>query len=117
MSEILGVYALKYAESTIPESWVFRGGDANVKIPISFTVYLIETDDRRILVDAGCDTMPGFDMKYFVSPVEILARLGYSPDDITDVIDSAEGHGIAVFQCNSLVIGSCNPCFTIKTVL
>lgn len=86
MSEILGVYALKYAESTIPESWAFRGGDANVKIPISFTVYLIETDDRRILVDAGCDTMPGFDMKYFVSPVEILARLGYSPDDITDVI-------------------------------
>ncbi|MBQ8387610.1 MAG: N-acyl homoserine lactonase family protein [Clostridia bacterium] len=86
MSKILGVYALKYAESTVPGSWAFEGGDANEKIPISFTVYLIETETRRILVDAGCDTMPGFDMKYFVSPVEILERRGYSPEDITDVI-------------------------------
>ena len=86
MSEIKGVYALKYAESTIPESLVFVGGDANVKIPISFTVYLIETEDKKILVDAGCDTMPGFDMKHFVSPCVPLESLGYSPEDVTDVV-------------------------------
>ena len=92
MSKIKGVYALKYAESTIPESWVFVGGDENVRIPISFIVYLIETEDKRILVDAGCDTMPGFDMKYFVSPVDVLAMAGYSAEDITDVIATHAHH-------------------------
>ena len=89
---IKSLVALKYAESTIPESWAFLGGDAERKLPISFTVYLIETETRKILVDAGCDTMPGFDMKYFVSPVEILARIGYSPEDITDVFVTHSHH-------------------------
>ncbi len=86
MSNIKGVYALKYGESTLPASWVFAGGDENVKIPISFIVYLIETDERKILVDAGCDTMPGFDMKHFVSPIKVIEAAGYSADGITDVI-------------------------------
>ena len=86
MSKVKALFALKYGESTIPESWAFLGGDAEKRIPISFTVYLIETETRKILVDAGCDTMPGFEMEHFVSPVEILSRAGYSPKDITDVI-------------------------------
>ncbi len=89
---IRSVKALKYGESTLPESWVFPGGDVEKKLPISFTVYLIETENRRILIDAGCDTMPGFDMKHFVSPVEILKREGLSPLDITDVIATHAHH-------------------------
>jgi glyoxylase-like metal-dependent hydrolase (beta-lactamase superfamily II) len=49
-------------------------------------VYLIEADERVILVDAGCDTMPGFTLKHFASPVEILRRAGYEPKDVTDLI-------------------------------
>ena len=89
---IKSLIALKYGESTIPESWAYLGGDAERKLPISFTVYLIETEAHKILVDAGCDTMPGFDMKYFVSPVEILARIGCSPEDITDVFVTHAHH-------------------------
>lgn len=89
---IRSLTAFKYAESTIPESWVFVGGDESIRVPISFTVYLIETDERKILVDAGCDTMPGFDMKHFESPTVILERAGIAPLDITDVIATHSHH-------------------------
>ena len=92
MSKIKALYALKYGESTLAESLVFLGGNADVKLPISFIVYFIETDDRRILVDAGCDTMPGFEMEHFVSPCVPLAQVGYSPEDITDVIVTHAHH-------------------------
>ena len=89
---IVSLTALKYGESTLAESMVFIGGDPGRSLPISFTVYLIETEARKILVDAGCDTMPGFDMKCFVSPVEVLSRLGYAPEDITDVFVTHAHH-------------------------
>lgn len=80
------LYALKYAESVYGENHIFRGGDPNKVRPISFTVYLIVTEGRRILVDAGCEDMPGFDMKYFCGPVASLKAMGLTPLDITDVI-------------------------------
>ena len=89
---IKSLTALKYAESTLPESWVFSDGDGEKRMPISFTVYLIKTETRLILVDAGCDTMPGFDMKYFESPAVILERFGVSPLEITDVIATHAHH-------------------------
>ncbi len=79
------VTALKYAESTLPQDQVLLGGDKTVRVPISFIIYLIETGERKILVDAGCETMPGFDMKHFCSPVAVLERYGLRPEDITDV--------------------------------
>ena len=82
---IKSLTACKYAESTLSERYVFAGGDKEKALPISFTVYLIEADDRKILVDAGCDTMPGFDMKHFVSPAFVLEAHGVSPLSITDV--------------------------------
>ena len=62
-----------------------RAGD-DTKVPISLLVFLIETDERRILIDAGCDTMPGYDVKYRISPAEALLRYGVAPEEITDVI-------------------------------
>ena len=90
--EIKGVYALKYGQSVLSEAQIFDGGASSAYRPISFTLYLIVTDDRRILVDAGCDTMPGFEMEYFCSPVEILAQVGYSSLDITDLIITHAHH-------------------------
>ncbi len=90
--ETLSVQCIKYAESTLPESMVFDGGRDKVKIPISFAVFLIESDRRKILIDAGCDTMPGFDMKDFCSPSVALQQAGISVDDITDVVITHAHH-------------------------
>ena len=55
-----------YAESVLPESMIFQNGAANQVRPIVFYLYLIQTEGRAILVDAGCETMPDFDMKNFI---------------------------------------------------
>lgn len=82
----LCLYCIKYAESFLPEKMVFAGGSSKRIIPISFAIYLIKQGDRNILIDAGCDTMPSFDMKYFYSPAFALRTAGLSAEDITDVI-------------------------------
>lgn len=79
------LYCLKYADSTLPASMVFQGGDAE-KIPITFAVYLILTEDRKILVDAGCHTMPGFEMRNFTSAAAVLKEMGIAPEEITDLL-------------------------------
>ena len=88
----LKIYCIKYAESVLPESMFFDGGNTEKTIPISFAVYLIKTGDKNILVDAGCDTMPGFDMKKFYSPAFVLRQSGLLADDITDVIITHSHH-------------------------
>ena len=84
--------ALKYAESTLPESAVFQGGRKDIKVPITFVIYLIATGKKCILVDVGCDTMPGFEMINYERPVDVLRRYGYEPEDITDVIITHAHH-------------------------
>ena len=86
MSKIKRLVALKYGETYIDEGMAYRGGDRTKKLPISLIIYLLETDSRKILVDAGCDTMPGFELFHFCSPVEVLGRLGIGADEITDLI-------------------------------
>ena len=49
-------------------------------------IYLIECGESKILVDAGCDTMPGFELSHFSSPVDILRLSGLEPTDVTDLI-------------------------------
>lgn len=78
--------ALQYGTTRITENMAFPGGDKEKDIPISLLFFLIETDGRRILVDTGCDTMPGFPLYTHEPPVQTLARLGLTPGDITDVI-------------------------------
>ena len=86
------VYCLKYAESELPESMVFDGGNKNKILPISFVIYLIKSGDRNILVDAGCNTMPRFNMKKFYSPAFVLRQLDLNARDITDVIITHSHH-------------------------
>lgn len=81
-----------YGKSTLPEDMVFENGSKERTRPIDFIVYLIKTEGRLILVDAGCDTMPGFVMTDFIGPVEALARHGVKALDITDVIITHSHH-------------------------
>ena len=76
---------ITYARSTLPEKMIFPQGGTG-KREIVFTVFLIETAERKILVDAGCETMPGFDMRNFVSPITALMQHRILPDQITDLI-------------------------------
>ena len=78
--------ALQYGTTRITGNMVFPGGDKTQEIPIALLFFLIEEGDRRILVDTGCDTMPGFPLYTHEKPVQTLARLGLGPEDITDVI-------------------------------
>jgi len=80
------ITVLKYGSSVFGEHYIFRGGDPSVLHPISFVFYLIETENRRILVDVGCNDGAGFVMDMFQKPTGVLADYGLSPADITDVI-------------------------------
>lgn len=88
----LQLYCFKYAQSFLPESWIFSGGKQDINVPIAFSVYLICTQNKKILVDAGCVTMPGFEMKDFKSPVTVLKENGIEAKDITDVIITHAHH-------------------------
>ena len=83
------ITVFKYGQSTFAEHNFFADRRDSLKpIPISFLFYLIETDDRRILIDVGCNDMYGWDMEYLISPALLLRKYGLSPLDITDVIIS-----------------------------
>ncbi len=86
------ITAVEYARSVLPESMVFAGGDPNRTRPIVFFVYLVRTPGHCILVDAGCDTMPGFVMEDFIGPVRALAQHGVAPEDVTDVLITHAHH-------------------------
>ena len=86
MNKIKRLAAIKYGETFIHEGMAFQGGDPEVKIPISLIVYLIDTGDRKILIDSGCETMPGYELFNFSSPADTLRKAGLAPDEITDVI-------------------------------
>ena len=53
--------AFNYGTTEITGNMAFQAGDKSVKIPIALLFFLIEDGDRKILVDVGCDTMPGFE--------------------------------------------------------
>ncbi len=86
------IISVKYAESVLRESMVFKNGDNDKFRHIDFKLYLIQTNEKNILVDAGCETMPGFDMKNFIGPVKALGNINISTDDITDVIITHSHH-------------------------
>lgn len=86
------ITVFKYGSSRFGENYIFRGGNAAVLRPISFVFYLIETADRRILVDVGCNDGAGFVMDMFQTPVASLQTYGLTPDDITDVVITHAHH-------------------------
>ena len=78
--------ALKYGETEIHGRMAFQDGDKAQKLPIALLFFLIETEDKKILVDVGCDTMPGFPLFRFQKPVEVLEACGVSRREIIHVI-------------------------------
>ena len=65
---------------------------ASKKLWLPVSAYLIEHPKGLILVDTGCDTMPGFIMNKYILPDEALRSQGVSPNDITDVIITHSDH-------------------------
>lgn len=86
------VTALKYGETVLPEHMVFAGGDPKEIYPISLIVYLVEDGGRKILIDAGCETMPGFAVTHFVKPADVLGRYGVGAEEITDIMITHAHH-------------------------
>lgn len=79
------ILPIKYANSSFREDCVFMGGSDKSYIPIDFMLYVIKTENRLILADAGCEKLSGFDMQSFILPTEALEQKGVRPSDITDV--------------------------------
>ena len=88
----LEIIPIEYGKSILPESMIFQGGAEDKFRPIVFMIYLIKTEKQLILVDAGCETMPGFDMRDFIGPVKALEKIDIKPEDITDVIITHAHH-------------------------
>jgi glyoxylase-like metal-dependent hydrolase (beta-lactamase superfamily II) len=90
------VFVIEFARSK-NQPWVdlVNGmyDDGPVDLPFSFI--LARHGDRNVLVDTGFmknETGPNFSDKFgipwWISPVRMLAELGLSPDDITDIVVS-----------------------------
>jgi glyoxylase-like metal-dependent hydrolase (beta-lactamase superfamily II) len=90
------IYVIEFARSH-NQPWVdlVNGmyDDGPTDLPFSFI--LARCGDRNVLVDTGFmknETGPNFSDKFgipwWISPVRMLAELGLSPDDITDIIVS-----------------------------
>lgn len=86
------IHAIEFARSSLPESMVLAGGAADRHLKITFLLYVIEMADRKILIDAGCDDLPGFDMRDFIRPDDALRNYGIAPETITDVIITHAHH-------------------------
>lgn len=86
------IIPIEYGNSVLSEEMIFINGDKNIFREIVFKVFLIKIDEKFILVDAGCETMPGFAMKNFIGPIKALENMSISPTDITDVIITHSHH-------------------------
>lgn len=82
----LKIIPVEYGKSVLSESMIFQNGAADKFQPIVFKIFLIKAKERMILVDAGCVTMPGFEMTDFIGSVRALERYNVKPEDITDII-------------------------------
>ena len=87
------IYALKYAAVAHPtpiSEWAL-GAPPNDSVNVDFMIWLINgNNSKHILVDAGflkdITEAKDFDVKGFVRPDSMLARVGLRPEDITDII-------------------------------
>ena len=89
---MIEIIPINYGKSVLPESWIFQNGAENKLRPIVFMVYLIKTENRLVLADAGCETMPGFVMTDFIGTVKALRNIGVKADEITDLIITHAHH-------------------------
>lgn len=84
--------AFRYGSTYITERMAFQDGREDKDIPIALLFFLLEHKDRKLLIDVGCDTMPGFVLTEFQSPVEVLESCGVKRTEITDVFLSHAHH-------------------------
>ena len=89
---MIEITPIEYGKSVLKESVVFHAGCEDKLYPIVFMIYLIRTEDRTILVDAGCETMPGFMMEDFQGAINAFKKHDVTPDEITDVIITHAHH-------------------------
>lgn len=75
-----------YGMTYLNEKMAFINGDESLKVPIGLLFFLIEYQGKRILVDVGCDDLPGFKLHKFKNPVMVLESYGIKQTEITDVI-------------------------------
>ncbi len=86
------VYAIEYAASrgSVPVSKIAIGATADDTVHFAyFFWYLRGENGKKILVDTGFredSTMPKLSLKSYTRPDSALARLGVTPDEITDVV-------------------------------
>lgn len=86
------IIPVEYGKSVLPEYVVFANSNEDKPYEIVFKVYLIKTNDKLILVDAGCETMPGFVMRDFIGTVQALENIDVRPYDVTDVLITHAHH-------------------------
>lgn len=91
MSEF-AIIPVEYGKSYLAESMIFQNGAEDKFQPIVFKIFLIRAGERLILVDAGCVTMPGFEMTDFIGPIKALEQYNVRAEDITDVIITHAHH-------------------------
>ena len=83
---------VKYADSYLSESAIFKGGTKGKPIPIIFSFYFLKINSKVVLVDAGCDTMPGFVMENYMKPDEALKKHNIHPDQVSEIIITHADH-------------------------
>lgn len=92
MQNEIEIQVVVYGETELPESMAFDGGSEQVIYPIKLILYAVKTCDHLVLIDAGCDTMPGFSLRNFTPPATALKKAGIDPEQITDVIITHAHH-------------------------
>lgn len=90
--EQLVISAVSYGSSSLPASMVFAGETRGQNLPYRIPPVSGGVEKRTVLIDAGCDTMPGFVMKDFISPAAALKLLGTEPKEITDLVITHAHH-------------------------
>ncbi|MBE6729654.1 MAG: MBL fold metallo-hydrolase [Ruminococcaceae bacterium] len=84
--------AFQYGKTELAENIIFRNFKSDAKKTISLLFFLLETEDKKLLIDVGCDTMPGFPIFEFENPTVLLEKNEISPDDITDIFITHSHH-------------------------
>ncbi|MBV6303929.1 N-acyl homoserine lactonase family protein [Candidimonas humi] len=83
------VYAIRYAHMPRMRRDNFIGGDPHDSaMPMDFFVWLLKSDTRTILVDTGFNaaTAKIRDRAMIQDPIDALATVGVSPEEVEDVI-------------------------------
>ena len=86
------IIPIEYGRSVLGEHMIFANGNEKKEREIVFKIYLIKTDKKIILVDAGCETMPGFVMRDFIGTLQALKNINIMPEDITDILITHSHH-------------------------